>query len=221
MKTIAEPYTKTQRLAYDLIVAYVPKTSHDIERLATAIQRYNIDIERYENGDNTDSALHGKIDEILNRSSYSKRYDVADMSADDSYIYIDGKRKPLENKTNTTCIEEYYFKPIDWQKTHYIHYTINDYTKEVVNKKTGHVTPSKHLYFNGILSFYDLFTIAHKFNAVRTITANPKLHNGNRVPLMYLRHGTKLCKYLNSLDIVPFDRNARNYISEDFIIEYE
>ena len=192
MRTIANPYTKTQKLAYELIVAYEPKTSHDIERLATAIQRYNIDIARYENDENTDSALHGKIDEILNRSSHY-----------------------------TTCVEEYYFKPIDWQKTHYIHYTINDYTKEVINKKTGHITPSKHLYFNGILSFYDLFTIAHKFNAIRTMTANPKLHNGNRVPLMYLRHGTKLCKYLNSLDIVPFDRNARNYISEDFIIDFE
>ena len=112
MNAITKPYTKTQKLAYELIINYKAKTSHDIERLATATQRYNIDIERYKNGGNTDSALHGKIDEILNRSSHSKRYDVADMRWSDSYIYIDGKRQPLENKTNTTCIEDYYFKPV-------------------------------------------------------------------------------------------------------------
>lgn len=218
--TLSAPITKVQFLAFKRISMYKAVTKEDEKRLQTAIERYEVDIDRYYSDGNTDSALNGKVDEILNRSSYSKRYDVASVNFNDSYIYIDGKRQPLENKTNTTCVESYYFNSIEWAKSHYIHYTIDDYTKETISKKTGKVTPAKHYYFSGILSFYDLFMIAKRFDAVKTIIANKKNHNGEIVPLMYLRHGIKLCNYLNSLNIVPFERNARNYITEDFELEY-
>ena len=205
--------TKVQDRTLELIKNYNPMTSKDNERLNTAIDRLITDIKRHESGNGTDSGLYGKVSEILGQSKHSKAVDVHSANEIDGYIFIDNVRYSLEHKTNYTDIEKWINKPIEWLKTHYIRYTINDTTKAVCNKKTGHTTPSKTLYFDGILSFYDLFTIGEQFNAIKPHkTTSGEIHT-------YFRHSLKLCKYLNSLNIVPFYRNGR-YTLDDFIIEF-
>ena len=205
--------TSVQIRTKALIEAYKPITSKDNERLNTAIDRLMADIIRHESGQPTDSGLYGKVSEILGQSKHSKATDVHSQNRNDGYIFIDDVRYSLEHKTNYTDISDYIDRPIEWLKTHYIRYTINDVTKAVTNKKTGHVTPSKTLYFEGVLTFYDLFTIGYKFNAIKPHTTS---QGAIRI---YFRHSLKLCKYLNSLNIVPFERNGR-YTADDFIIEW-
>ena len=206
-------YTKTQMLTMELINNYKPLTKADEIRLNTAKKRLIADVQRLASGQPTDSGLHGKVSEILGQSKKATSKDVHSANAIDGYVFIDGKRLTLEHKTNYTDIDKWINKPIEWQKKHYIRYTINDVTKAVTNKKTGHTTPAKRLQFDGILSFYDLFSIGYKFDAIKPHTTN------NGESHIYLRHGTKICKYLNSLNIAPFERNGR-YTSEDFIIEW-
>ena len=43
-------------------------------------------------------------------------------------------------------------------------------------------------------------------------------NNRNNTNHTYFRHSTKLCKYLNSLNIVEYVRHGY-YVSDDFIIE--
>ena len=204
--------TKVQIRTKAIINAFKPITSNDMIRKEKAIERFNIDIERFNNGLPTDSGLYGKVSEILGQSKHSKSKDVHSSNEIDGYIFIDDIRYSLEHKTNFTDIDKWIDKPIKWQKTHYIRYTIDDVTKAVTNKKTGHTTPSKKLYFDGVLTFYDLFSIGYKFNAIKPHkTNNGEIH-------IYFRHSLKLCKYLNSLNIVPFERNGR-YLADDFIIE--
>ena len=205
-------YNKTQKRTLEIIQNYKPITDNDKERLNVAIDRLITDIMRAEQGNNTDSGLYGKVSEILGQSKHAKSKDVHASNQIDGYIFIDGIRYSLEHKTNYTDIDKWFNKPIEWQKTHYIRYTIDDITKAVTNKKTGHTTPSKRLYFDGVLTFYDLFTIGDKFNAIKPHTTSAgEIH-------IYFRHSLRLCKYLNSLDIVPFERNGR-YTFDDFIIE--
>lgn len=206
-------YTKTQILTMELISKYEVKTSKDAIRLNTAKARLLKDVQRLESDLPTDSGLYGKVSEILGQSANAKSKDVHSANTIDGFVFVDGVRYSLEHKTNYTDIDKWIDKPIEWQKSHYIRYTINDMTKAVVNKKTGHTTPAKRLQFDGILTFYDLFTIGYKFNAIKPHkTSDGEIH-------IYFRHGTKICKYLNSLNIVPFERNGR-YTKEDFIIEW-
>ena len=206
-------FTKTQLLTMELINKYEPKTSKDKIRLETAKARLKADVNRLADGLPTDSGLHGKVSEILGQSANAKSKDVHSANEIDGYVFIDGKRLMLEHKTNYTDVDKWIDKPIKWQKSHYIRYTINDITKAVENKKTGHITPAKRLQFDGILSFYDLFTIGYKFDAIKPHkTTSGEIH-------IYFRHGTKICKYLNSLNIVSFERNGR-YTESDFIIEF-
>lgn len=206
-------YTKTQMLTANKIKSFEPKTSQDLKRLETAKQRLIEDVERLKQGLNTDCGLYGKVSEILSQRPNSTITDVRSAELDDGYIFINDKRYAIEHKTNYTDIDKWINKPIEWQQTHVIHYTIDDLTREVINKKTGHVTPSKRLYFDGILTFYDLFTIAKEFNLIK-VNANSR-HNTKH---LYLRHSLKFCKYLNSLDIVGYTNNGY-YVSEDFVIE--
>lgn len=207
-------YTKTQMLTMNKINSFEVKTSLDVKRLETAKARLVADVQRLASGQPTDCGLYGKVSEILSQRPNSRITDVRAVNLDDGYIYINNKRYAIEHKTNYTDIEKWINKPIDWQKTHVIHYTIDDMTKAVVNKKTGHVTPSKRLYFDGILTFYDFFTIGYKFNAIK-LNANSR----NNTEHTYFRHSLKMCKYLNSLDIVGYANNGY-YTTDDFIIEW-
>lgn len=207
-------YTKTQKRTLALINSFKPKTKEDEKRLETAINRMVKDTQRLMNNEPTDSGLYGKVKEILSQRPHSTIVDVRPQNADDGYIFIDGKRYAVEHKTNYTDVDKWLKKPEEWQKTHVIHYTIDDTTKAVTNKKTGHTTPSKRLYFEGVLTFYDFFQIGYKFNAIKP-NANSK-HGTNHI---YFRHSLKMCNYLNSLDIVGYANNG-NYTFEDFIIEW-
>jgi hypothetical protein len=193
---------------------FTVKTSQDAKRLETAKKRLLDDVARLEAGTPTDSGLYGKVSEILSQRPNSTITDVRAVNLDDGYIFINNKRYSVEHKTNYTDIEKWINKPIEWQKTHVIHYTIDDLTKTVTNKKTGHTTPSKRLYFDGVLTFYDFFTIGYKFNAIKK-NANSR----NKTNHTYFRHSLKMCKYLNSLDIVGYANNGY-YNSDDFIIEW-
>ena len=207
-------YTKTQKLTMNKINSFEVKTSQDAKRLETAKQRLIADVQRLANGQPTDCGLYGKVSEILSQRPNSYITDVRAVNLDDGYIYINNKRYAIEHKTNYTDIEKWINKPIEWQKTHVIHYTIDDMTKAVVNKKTGHITPSKRLYFDGIMTFYDFFSIGYKFNAIK-LNANSR----NNTEHTYFRHSLKMCKYLNSLNIVGYANNGY-YTTDDFIIEW-
>lgn len=207
-------YTKTQMLTMNKINSFEATTSLDVKRLETAKARLVADVQRLASGQPTDCGLYGKVSEILSQRPNSRITDVRAVNLDDGYIYINNKRYAVEHKTNYTDIEKWINKPIEWQKSHVIHYTIDDMTKAVVNKKTGHVTPSKRLYFDGILTFYDFFAIGYKFNAIK-LNANSR----NNTEHTYFRHSLKMCKYLNSLDVVGYANNGY-YTTDDFIIEW-
>lgn len=207
-------YTKTQMLTMNKINSFEVKTSQDAKRLETAKQRLIDDVQRLASGQPTDCGLYGKVSEILSQRPNSRITDVRAVNLDDGYIYINNKRYAIEHKTNYTDIEKWINKPIEWQKSHVIHYTIDDITKAVVNKKTGHVTPSKRLYFDGIMTFYDFFSIGYKFKAIK-LNANSR----NNTEHTYFRHSLKMCKYLNSLNIVGYANNGY-YTTDDFIIEW-
>lgn len=201
-------------LTMNKINSFEVKTSQDAKRLETAKQRLIDDVQRLASGQPTDCGLYGKVSEILSQRPNSRITDVRAVNLDDGYIYINNKRYAIEHKTNYTDIEKWINKPIEWQKSHVIHYTIDDITKAVVNKKTGHVTPSKRLYFDGIMTFYDFFSIGYKFKAIK-LNANSR----NNTEHTYFRHSLKMCKYLNSLNIVGYANNGY-YTTDDFIIEW-
>lgn len=210
---LLNPITSVQKRTYNLITSFTPKTSNDEKRLNKATERYNEDVIRKLTMNTSDSGLYGKVKEILNHSRNSKIIDVQSQNVIDNYIFVNDIRVSLEEKSNYTDIDKWINKSENWQKTHYIHYTIDDYTKETISKKTGKITPAKHFYFDGVLTFYDLFSIGYMFDKIKPhTTTNGDTH-------IYLRHSLKMCKYLNSLNIVPFNRDGR-YVTDDFIIEW-
>jgi hypothetical protein len=146
-----KPITSVQKRTFALIVSFKPKTAKDKERLNTAIERYENDVTRAMNGLPTDSGLYGKVKEILNHGKNSVIVDVQAQNMIDNYIFINDVRVSLEEKSNYTDVDKWVTRSEEWQKSHYIHYTIDDYTRATTSKKTGKTTPSKHFYFDGVL----------------------------------------------------------------------
>lgn len=139
-----EGYTLTnpQRQALDAIGDYMPRTSSDCRRLITASKLIHFDLERLARGEACDSGIAGKVKEILKRDSLSRINRVQAQGKNDAYISIEGRRYPLEVKTNGGRIESLYKSKAP--DTHFIVYELDVMIKAGKPRKDGTCKPAEH-----------------------------------------------------------------------------
>ena len=114
-----------------------------------------------------DSGRWGKAFEVLNVSDTSHKVNVSAQGKIDGYFYLDGKRKPVEYKTNGGRISSLYrmTKP----ENAYIIYSMDFETRQTY-KKDGTPRPTKHYMVAPIiLKVSDFLAILEHCNATKVI----------------------------------------------------
>lgn len=139
-----EGYTLTnpQRQALDAIDNYAPHTSSDCRRLITACKLVHFDLDRLARGEACDSGIAGKVKECLKRDSRSRINRVQAQGKNDAYISIEGRRYPLEVKTNGGRIQALYNTKAP--ETHFIVYELDYTVKAGKPRKDGTCKPAEH-----------------------------------------------------------------------------
>lgn len=131
-----------QAQALDAIIAYNPRTSSDCRRLITACKLVQTDLHRLVKGEACDSGIAGKVKECLKRDSISRINRVQAQGKNDAYISIEGKRYPLEVKTNGGRIQALYNTKAP--ETHFIVYELDYTVKAGKPRKDGTCKPAEH-----------------------------------------------------------------------------
>lgn len=139
-----EGYTLTnpQRQALDAIGDYMPRTSSDCRRLITASKLIHFDLEKLARGEACDSGIAGKVKELLKRDSLSRLNRVQAQGKNDAYIAIEGRRYPLEVKTNGGRIQALY--KVKAPDTSFIVYELDIVIKAGKPRKDGTCKPEEH-----------------------------------------------------------------------------
>lgn len=155
-----------------------------------------------------DSGRWGKAFEVLNVSDTSHKVNVSSQGKIDGYFYLDGKRKPVEYKTNGGRISALYrmTKP----ENAYIIYSMDFETRQTY-RKDGTPRPTKHYVVAPIiLKVSDFLAILEHCNATKVIG-----HAGKGDDEIAVQgDSAKLAKCLAEYPIT-FDPNYR-YTAEDF-----
>lgn len=140
----AEGYrlTAPQRQALEAIDNYAPRTSSDCRRLITACKLVHFDLERLARGEACDSGIAGKVKECLKRDSKSRINRVQAQGKNDAYIAIEGRRYPLEVKTNGGRIQALY--SVKAPDTHFIVYELEVVIKAGKPRKDGTCKPEEY-----------------------------------------------------------------------------
>ena len=123
----------------------------DAKRATLAKTLIDRNIEYYNNGEAVDSGLYGKVKELLSHDEKSTIYRVQAQNRTDAYIIVDGKRKPLEVKTNGGRIENLY--RLKAKDNRYISYTLDIVIKAGKPRKDGTCKPAEHRYGRRIDAF--------------------------------------------------------------------
>ena len=155
-----------------------------------------------------DSGRWGKAFEILNVSDTSHKVTVSAQGKIDGYFYLDGKRKPVEYKTNGGRIGSLYNlrKP----ENAYIVYSMDFETRQTY-RKDGTPRDTKHYVVAPvILKVSDFLAILEHCNATKVIG-----HQGKGDDEVAIQgDSAKLAKCLAEYPIT-FDPNTK-YTTEDF-----
>ena len=134
-------FTNPQAQALDEIIAYDPETTGDCKRLSNACCIVIHDLHRLESGLPCDSGLAGKVKELLRRDSKSRINRVQAQGRNDAYIVIEGRRYPLEVKTNGGRIQALY--SIKNPDTRFIMYELDYTIKAGKPRKDGTCKPAE------------------------------------------------------------------------------
>lgn len=167
-----EGYTLTnpQRQALDAISDYIPRTSSDCRRLITASKLTHLDLHRLAKGEACDSGLAGKVKECLKRDSLSRLNRVQAQGKNDAYISIEGRRYPLEVKTNGGRIQALY--KVKAPDTHFIVYELDFTTKPGKPRKDGTCKPAEHRQTCKVMTVRQFLELIENTKACKVIGHN-------------------------------------------------
>lgn len=194
-----------------LIQHFETKTSYDVKRKVKALNIVQTNLDKAKNGLPIDCGMYGKVKELTSHDSKSTITRVQAQSRNDSYIIIDGKRKPLEVKTNGGRISNLYRLNAKARANRYIVYTLDFTVKAGKPRKDGTCKPEEHRYFSGV------FTIA-RFIEILEATKATKIigHNESDREIAIQSDSKKLYKALIASGAIEYNPNWE-YFSEDFI----
>ena len=176
--------------------------------LAKALITKNVN--RYNNGEPIDSGLYGKVVELLSHDEKSTIYRVQAQSRNDAYIIIDGKRRPLEVKTNGGRIESLYRLNAKARQSHYISYTLDIVIKAGKPRKDGTCKPAEHRYINALMTVAQFIDLVESVDATKVIS-----HNASDREIAIQSDSKKLYKALVNGNYLEYFRDWE-YFEEDF-----
>ena len=194
-----------------LVNTFEVKTSYDEKRKAKAIELLQLNIERVKKNEPIDSGIFGKIKELTSHSTKSTIIRVRAQGKADSFIMVDGKRKPLEVKTNGGRVENLFTMSDKAKATNYIRYTLDFTVKAGKPRKDGTCKPAEHRYFDGVMTVKTFVEILESTKAYKVIG-----HNESDRERAVQNDSKKLYKALLESDAVEYIADF-NYTAEDFI----
>lgn len=194
-----------------LIQHFEVKTSYDAKRKAKALDIVQSNFDKAKNGLPIDCGMYGKVKELTSHDSKSTITRVQAQSRNDSYILVDGKRKPLEVKTNGGRIASLYKLNAKARANRYIVYTLDLTVKAGKPRKDGTCKPAEHRYFSGVMTIAKFIEILDETRATKVIG-----HNDSDKELAIQSDSKKLYKALLASDAIEYNPNWE-YFSEDFI----
>lgn len=207
----AKTTTRMFERTISLIQKFEVKTSYDAKRKTKALDIVQSNLDKAKNGLPIDCGMYGKVKELTSHDSKSTITRVQAQSHNDSYILVDGKRKPLEVKTNGGRISSLYKLNAKARANRYIVYTLDFTVKAGKPRKDGTRKPEEHRYFSGV------FTVA-KFIEILEATKATKIigHNESDKEIAIQSDSKKLYKALIASEAIEYNPNWE-YFSEDFI----
>lgn len=196
--------------AVDMVNNFEVKTSYDEKRKQKAVEILQVNISRVKNNEPVDCGLYGKIKELLSHNTRSTITRVRAQGKADSFITVDGKRRPLEVKTNGGRVESLFTMSDRAKKTNYIRYTLDFTVKAGKPKKDGTCKPAEHRYFDGVMTVDKFIAILEETKAYKVIG-----HNESDRERAVQSDSKKLYKALLESDAVEYVADF-NYTAEDF-----
>ena len=207
--------TKTTNKMFERTIALIQhfevKTSYDTKRKAKALDIVQSNLDKAKNGLPIDCGMYGKVKELTSHDSKSTITRVQAQSRNDSYILVDGKRKPLEIKTNGGRVESLYKLNAKAKANRYIAYTLDFTVKAGKPRKDGTCKPAEHRYFSGVMTIAKFIEILDETKATKVIG-----HNDSDKELAIQSDSKKLYKALLASNAIEYNPNWE-YFSEDFI----
>ena len=197
--------------AIEIVNAFEPKTKLDEKRKAKAIELLQLNIERAKRNEPIDSGLYGKVKELLSHNERSTITRVRPQGKSDSYINVDGKRRPLEVKTNGGRVESLFTMTERAKETRYIRYTLDFTVKAGKPKKDGTCKPAEHRYFDGVMTIKTFIEILESTKAYKVIG-----HNESDKERAVQSDSKKLYKALLASGAVDYVTDF-NYTVADFV----
>lgn len=189
---------------------FTTTSGKDTKRKALAEALINKNVERYNNNEPVDSGLYGKVTELLSHDEKSTIYRVQPQSRNDAYIIVDGKRKPLEVKTNGGRIASLYKLNTKARENRYISYTLDITVKAGKPRKDGTCKPAEHRYINALMTIAQFIDLVESVNATKIIG-----HNESDKEVAIQSDSKKLYKALVNGNYVEYFRDWE-YFTEDF-----
>ena len=180
----------------------------DAKRATLAKTLIDRNIEYYNNGEAVDSGLYGKVKELLSHDEKSTIYRVQAQNRTDAYIIVDGKRKPLEVKTNGGRIENLY--RLKAKDNRYISYTLDIVIKAGKPRKDGTCKPAEHRYVNALMTVAQFIELVESVGATKVIG-----HNTSDREIAVQSDSKKLYKALVNGNYLEYFRDWE-YFKEDF-----
>ena len=198
-----------QAQALDAIIAYNPETTNDCRRLIKACDLVRNDLVRLANDLPTDSGIAGKTKELLRREVNSRINRVQAQGRNDAYIIIDGRRYPMEVKTNGGRIGSLYNTRA--QETHFIMYELDTFIKAGKPRKDGTCKPAEHRQACKVMTVKAFLELIEDTGASKVIG-----HNETDREVAVQADSKKLYKALMTGGYKDYDRLA-TYTWSDFI----
>ena len=207
----AKTTTKMFERTIKLIQNFEVNSSYDAKRKAKALDIVQVNLDKAKNGLPIDSGMYGKVKELTSHDSKSTITRVQAQSRNDAYIIVDGKRKPLEVKTNGGRVASLYKLNVKARANRYIFYTLDFTVKAGKPKKDGTCKPAEHRYFSGVMTVAKFIEILEATKATKVIG-----HNDSDKELAIQSDSKKLYKALLASEAIEYNPNWE-YFSEDFI----
>lgn len=195
----------------ELVNAFEVKTSYDEKRKTKAVELLQLNIERVKANEPIDSGLYGKVKELLSHNTRSTITRVRAQGKADSFISVDGKRKPLEVKTNGGRVENLFTMSERAKATNYIRYTLDFTVKAGKPRKDGTCKPEEHRYFDGVMTVKTFVEILETTKAYKIIG-----HNESDKERAVQSDSKKLYKALLESGAVDYVADF-NYTIADFV----
>jgi len=199
------------RKSIEIVNTFEPKTKLDEKRKAKAIELLQLNVARVKANEPIDSGIYGKIKELLSHNAKSTIIRVRAQGKSDSFINVDGKRKPLEVKTNGGRVESLFTMNEKAKATNYIRYTLDFIVKAGKPRKDGTCKPEEHRYFDGVMTVKTFIEILESTKAYKVIG-----HNESDKERAIQSDSKKLYKALLASGAVDYVADF-NYTIADFV----